>query len=62
MNIVLFLTIYYIISITLSSLIFYKILQQCLYEKPGVSPPKKVRWQTISAMFLLHNNATLGWR
>lgn len=62
MNIVLYIAIYYTTGITLSSLFFYKILRQCLYEKPGVPPPKKVRWQTIPAMFLLYNNATLGWR
>lgn len=54
MNIVLYIAIYCIISITLSSLIFYKLLRQCLYKKPGMPPPKKVRRQTIPAMFLLH--------
>lgn len=59
MNIVLFLAIYCFISITLSSLIFYKILRQCLYKKLGMPPLKKIRRQTIPVMFF---NAILEWR
>lgn len=53
MNIVLFLAIYCIISITLSSLYTYK--DRCIihqsFHKP---PPNKMQWQTLLEIFLLH--------
>ncbi len=52
MNIVLFLAIYCIISITLSSFIFYKV-RPYLYKQFNI-PSNKMRWQTIVAILLLH--------
>lgn len=52
MNIVLFLAIYCIISITLSSFIFYKV-RPYLYKQFNI-PSNKMRWQTVSITFLLH--------
>lgn len=54
MNTILFIAIYCIISITLTSLIYYKIFRPSLYKKRYMPPPKKMRWQTIFAVFLLH--------
>ena len=52
-NDVIFLTIYYTLAITLSSLIVYKI--RCPFHKLCHLPPaNKMRWQTVSTTFLLH--------
>ena len=53
MNIVLFLAIYCIISITLSSLVTYKI-RYPFYKLCHLPPPNKMRWQTVSVTFLLY--------
>lgn len=52
MNIVLLLTVYCIISITLSSLAIYRVRPH-LYKQLNIAS-NKMRWQTISATFLLH--------
>lgn len=49
---VIFLIIYYFITIMLSSLITYKVRYH-LCKQLNLSPPKKMRWQAILAMFLL---------
>ena len=54
MNTILFIAIYCTISIILISLIYYKIFRPSLYAKRYIPPPKKMRWQTIFAVFLLH--------
>lgn len=52
-NDIIFLTIYYTLAITLSSLIVYKI--RCPFHKLCHLPPaNKMRWQTVSTTFLLH--------
>jgi len=53
MNIVLFLTIYFILAITLSSLIVYKI-RYPFHKLCHLLSANKMRWQTVSATFLLH--------
>ena len=52
-NDVVFLTLYYTLAITLSSLIVYKI-RYPFYKLRHLPPSNKMRWQTVSATFLLH--------
>lgn len=52
-NDVVFLTIYYTLAITLSSLIVYKI-RYPFHKLCHLPPANKMRWQTVSATFLLH--------
>lgn len=52
-NDIIFLTIYYTIAITLSSLIVYKI-RYPFHKLCRLPPPNKMKLQTVSVIFLLH--------